>query len=146
LGPVLCQTHSDISGTVFGQTHNDITGPIIGQTSSRKAIRLGPRLESESCLSCSLATATHTTSKARPQTQKCPGSDAGAFDADDAILLTSDSVQPSLALFMLGKDNVDLRVGRDRNDYPAGRVQTHQLRVARVADVLRHSLTQKVTL
>ena len=38
-------------------------------------------------------------------------------------LLASQSMQSSLALFVLGKDDVDLRVGRDRDDYPAGRVQ-----------------------
>ena len=54
--------------------------------------------------------------------KKCPGSDAGALNVDDAILLASHSVQPSLALFMLGKDDVDLRVGRDRDDNSAGRV------------------------
>ena len=68
----------------------------------------------------------HTILQARLQPQKCPGSDAGALNADSVGLLASDSVQPGLALFMLGKDDVDLRVSRDRNDHPTGCVQAHQ--------------------
>jgi hypothetical protein len=107
------QTHSDISGTVLCQTHNDITGTIIGQMPVRQATRLGPRLESELCLSCWLATAILYNLADQHTGIQCPGSGAGVLNADDAILLASHSVQSSLALFMLGKDDVDLRVGRD---------------------------------
>jgi hypothetical protein len=115
----------------------------------QEAARIRPRLEPETCL-----TQHPTVGSLRPQysaarihrrTEKCPGSDAGALQADDTSLLACQSVQPGLALIMPGEDDVDLGIGRDRDHDMAGDTQAHQFGVAFIADVLRHSFAQKVS-
>ena len=115
----------------------------------QEAARIRPRLEPETCL-----TQHQTVGSLRPQysaarihrrTEKCPGSDAGALQAEDTSLLACHSVQPGLALIMPGEDDVDLGIGRDRDHDTVGDTQAHQFGVACIADVLRHSFAQKVS-
>ena len=54
------------------------------------------------------------------------------------------SVQYSLTFIMLCEDNVDLRIGRDRDHHAAGQIQAHQFGVDRIAYVLRDSFAQQI--
>ena len=67
---------------------------------------------------------------------KYPDSDAGALQADDTSLLACHSVQLSLAFIMPREDDVDFRIGRDRDYDTAGEIQAHRFGVACIADVL----------
>ena len=132
----------------MSQTHTDTTGTVIGQMFPREGAPIRPRLESELGLNRQPAVGTwrqqHTAMTIPRHTWKCPGSDAGALQADDTRLLACHSVQPSLAFLMPGEDNVDLRIGRDRDYDTAGEIQAHQFGVACIADVLRNSFAQQV--
>ena len=132
----------------MSQTHNDTTGTVIGQMFPRDGAPIRPWLKSELGLNLQPAIGTwrlqHTAMTIHRRTWKCPGSDAGALQADDTRLLACHSVQPSLAFLMPGEDNVDLRIGRNRDYDTAGEIQAHQFGIARIPDILGYSFAQQV--
>jgi hypothetical protein len=109
----------------MSQPHNDTTGSAIGQMfpdGPYRSDHCWSRNEAKSCTHQSSAGGHRTRRRLSEAQKECPGLDARAFQSYNTGLLACHSVQSSLTFIMLGEDNVDLRIGRDRDYDTAGEI------------------------